>query len=313
MLIDDGLLRKEEGRWVPTGDLSQLAIPGTIQALLTARLDLLSPQERAVIEPASVIGLLFEQAAVEELVPDAVRTEVAAHLGSMTQKQLVRPQPEQELGDFRFHHILVRDAAYQGILKRGRAGLHERFADWAERINRDRNRETEFEEILGYHLEQAHQYLSELGPLDEHGLGLGRRASAHLASAGRRAFARGDMGAAANLLRRAVLLLPERAPERLALLPSLGEAMMETGEFAWAEVFLEEAVEGATALAEERLRADAVLTRLLARHHVATDLAAWRAEVEQTTQELIPRLVELDAHAELAMAWRMVSWVHAPF
>ncbi|MDX6490691.1 MAG: hypothetical protein QOD43_936, partial [Gaiellaceae bacterium] len=56
-----------------------------------------------------------------------------------------------------------------------------------------------------------------------------------------------------------------------------------------------------------------VLTRLLARHHVATDLAAWRAEVEQTTQELIPRLAELDAHAELAMAWRMVSWVHAPF
>ncbi len=303
MLIDDGLLRKEEGRWVPTGDLSQLAIPGTIQALLTARLDLLSPQERAVIEPASVIGLLFEQAAVEELVPDPVRTEVDGHLGSMTQKQLLRPQPEHELGDFRFHHILVRDAAYQGILKRARAGLHERFADWAERINRDRNRQN---------LEQAHQYLSELGPLDEHGLELGRRASSHLASAGRRAFARGDMGAAANLLRRAVLLFPERAPERLALLPSLGEAMMETGEFAWAEVFLEEAVEGATAIADERLRADAVLTRLLARHHVAADLSAWRDEVEQTTVELIPRLLELDAHTELAKAWRMVAWVHAP-
>jgi len=312
MLIDDGLLRKEEGRWVPTGDLSQLSIPGTIQALLAARLDLLSQEERAVIEPASVIGLFFERAAVDELVVDAVRADVETHLGSMTQKQLVRPQPAHELGDFRFHHILVRDAAYQGILKRARAGLHERFADWAERINRDRNRETEFEEILGYHLEQAQQYLSELGPLDEHGLELAGRASIHLAAAGRRAFARGDMGAAANLLRRAVTLLPEGDPDRLALLPSLGEAMMETGEFAWAEVFLEEAVEGATAIAEERLREDALLTRLLARHHVATDLSAWRAEVEQTTDELIPRLMELKAHAELAMAWRMVAWLHAP-
>ena len=71
MMIDDGLLRQEEGRWVPTGDLSDLAIPGTIQALLAARLDLLTPQERAVIEPASVIGLVFEEAAVDELVPDA--------------------------------------------------------------------------------------------------------------------------------------------------------------------------------------------------------------------------------------------------
>src|SRR5205085_879898 len=125
MLIDDGLLRQEQGRWVPAGDLSELAIPPTIQALLAARLDLLSA------------------------------------------------------------------------------------ADWAERINRERQRETEFEEILGYHLEQAYQYLSELGPIDDHGLELGRRGAAHLATAGDRAFARGDMAVAANLLRRAATLLPQ--------------------------------------------------------------------------------------------------------
>jgi class 3 adenylate cyclase/tetratricopeptide (TPR) repeat protein len=312
MLIDDGILRREGDRWIATGDVSELAIPSTIQALLAARLDLLSAEERAVIEPAAVIGLVFEQLAVEDLVPDPVRPEVETHLKSMTQKQLVREQPQQELGDFRFQHILVRDAAYQGILKRARAALHERFADWAERVNRDRNRETEFEEILGYHLEQANQCLSEHGPLDEHGLELGRRGAAHLAAAGRRAFARGDMGAAANLLRRAAFLLPEGSPERLVLLPSLGEAMMETAEFEWAEVFLEEAVEGATAAGDERLRADALLTSLLARHHIETDLGAWCAEVEQTTDEVIPRLMELDAYAELAMAWRMVAWLHAP-
>ena len=312
MLIDDGLLRRESGRWVPVGELSDLAIPGTIQALLAARLDLLSLQERAVVEPASVAGLYFARSAVEELVPEPVRSDVETHLMALRQKQLVRPEATETELDHRFHHILVRDAAYQGILKRARATLHERFVDWAERVNRESGREIEYEEILGYHLEQAHQYLSELGPLDDHGRTLGARAAFRLGAAGRRAFGRGDMGAAANLLRRAVMLLPERDLKRLELLPDLGEALMETGEFAWAEVFLEEAVDGALAVADERLRANAVLTKLLAGHHIATDLSAWRAEVERATTSLIPDLEKREAHAELAKAWRMVAWIHAP-
>ena len=311
MMIDDGLLRQEEGRWTPVGDLSALAIPGTIQALLAARLDLLSVEERAVIEPASVIGLLFERRAVEELVPDAARSEMDRSLLSMTQKQLVRQELEESNADYRFHHILVRDAAYQAILKRARATLHERFADWAEGVNRDRDRGAEFEEILGYHLEQAYLYLSELGPLDDHGIEIGSRAATRLSTAGRRAFARGDMAAAANLLRRTAELLPEREPARLELLPDLSEAMMETGEFAWAEVFLEEALEGATAQGDERLRADALLTRLLVRLRQTGDLEAWRLDVERETSALIPLLKERKDHAELAKAWRMVATIHA--
>ena len=253
---------------------------------------------------------MFEQAPVKELVPEVVRPQVETHLMSMTQKQLLRPQPGAADNDYRFHHILVRDAAYGGILKRARATMHERFADWAERVNRDRGREAQFEEILGYHLEQAYQYLSESGPLNGHGLELGVRAAARLATAGRRAFARGDMSAAANLLRRGTALLPEHEPARLELLPDLGEAMMEIGEFAWAQVYLEEALDGAMAIGDERLRADALLTRLLVRHHATEDLDEWRAEVARETAALIPLLEEREAKAELAKAWRMVAFVH---
>jgi class 3 adenylate cyclase/tetratricopeptide (TPR) repeat protein len=308
MLIDDGLLRREDGRWIPAGDLSDLAIPGTIQALLAARLDLLSLQERAVIEPASVVGLFFAQAAVEALVHDAVRPDIEAHLRAITDKELVHPASTESEFDYRFHHILVRDAAYQGILKRARATLHERFADWAEEVNRTRDRATEFEEILGYHLEQAYTYLNGLGPLDDHGVELGRRGAGKLAAAGRRAFARGDMSAAANLLRRAAALLPKDDRTRLDLLPDLAEALMETGEFAWAEVFVTEALEGAKRLGDERLHAHAVLTNLLVRHHIETDLGP---EVMRTTEELIPKLEVAEMHAELAVAWRMVAYVHA--
>ena len=66
---------------------------------------------------------------------------------------------------------MIRDTAYDGILKRARADLHTRFVAWADLANRDRG--VEFEEILGYHLEQAWTYLSELGPLDERGREIG--------------------------------------------------------------------------------------------------------------------------------------------
>ncbi|TMM33197.1 MAG: guanylate cyclase [Actinobacteria bacterium] len=310
MLVDDEVLRREDGRWEVVGDLAEVAVPPSINALLAARLDLLSAEERAVVEPASVIGGVFVTAAVEALVPEGIGGEVARHLQALVRKRFITPNPAADSDSaFRFHHILVREAAYQGLLKRRRATLHERYADWADEVNRDRERAVEYEEIQGYHLEQAHGYLSELGPLDDHGRELGLRAGIRLSSAGRRAFGRGDMPAAANLLRRAAGLFPEADPRRLELLPSLGEAMMEIGEFAWGELFLNEAVER-TEGGETRLLADAVLTRLVYRSFIVEDLEGWSAEVVSELDRLIPALERVEAHAELAKAWRLLGFVH---
>ena len=292
------------------GEAAIDSLPPTIDALLSARLDSLNGHERAIVECASVIGLVFAHAAVGELVPEAVRPSLDEHLASLESKRLIHRDHRSDDVAWRFDHALIRDAAYGALLKRARASLHERFAEWAEGLNRGRDRETEFEEILGYHFEQAHDYLGELGPLDKHGRELGVRGAARLGSAGRRAFGRGDMPAAANLLRRAATLLDAQDPRRLELLPELGEALMEIGEFAWAELFLDEALEGAIAHADVRLEADAVLTRLLVRHHASTDLDAWREEVDAETQRLIPILEREDADYELAKAWRMVAFVH---
>ena len=222
MLIDEGLIHFEDGCWRAVGDVDRVSVPPTIQALLAARLDYLEPEERAVIEPAAVIGHLFVRDAVEYLAAEDVQPAVGAQLHALTDKQFVQEDrsrpPEEEA--YRFHHILIRDTTYEGILKRARATLHERFVDWADGVNREGA--VEYEEILGYHLEQAHRYLSELGPLDEHGRAIGADASRRLASAGHRAFARGDVPAAANLLRpcrRAAARRP--IPTRLELLPEL--------------------------------------------------------------------------------------------
>jgi len=311
MLIDDGYLRREDGRWIRARDLTQLAVPPTIQALLSARLDLLAREERAVIEPAAVVGGLFQVTAVRALVIEPLREGLPAHLDSLQAKQLIEaehaPVPDDD-GWFRFHHMLIRDAAYQRLLKRTRAVLHERFADWMEAVYGGRERGVEYEEIIGYHLEQAYHYLAELGPLDDHGRTVGVRAAERLGSAGRRAFARADMSAAANLLRRAAELLPTDDPTRLGLLPSLGEALMGIGEFPWAILFLDEAVE--LTRDQPRLHADAIFTRLLVRSHVEENLERWREEVTREAERLIPVLQEQRADAELTKAWRLLGIVH---
>ncbi|MEO7150410.1 MAG: adenylate/guanylate cyclase domain-containing protein, partial [Burkholderiaceae bacterium] len=208
MLIDSGALRDQAGQWVRAEGYGEISVPPTIHALLEARLDKLERKERAAVEPASVIGMEFVRSAVESLAPEAVRPAMSEHLATLTRKQFIDPtaQPESD-ARYRFHHHLVRDTVYNGLLKRARATMHIEFVRWADRVNADRDRALEFEEILGYHLEQAHACLRDLGPLDAIGLAVGADAGRRLSNAGRRAFARGDMHAAASLYRRSVGLL----------------------------------------------------------------------------------------------------------
>jgi class 3 adenylate cyclase len=306
MLIEDGRLRRDNGGWVPEGEVSELELPPTIHALLAARLDLLTREERAVIEPAAVVGSVFARDAVAALVPDVLRPSVDRHLDALVRRHLLERDDESS---YAFHHVLIREAAYNGLLKRTRATLHERFASWAEELNRERDRGMEYEEILGYHLEQAHRYLAELGPLDDHGRDVGMRAAERLTSAGRRAFARNDMAAAASLLRRSVHLLPERDERRLRLLPDLGEALTEIGELAWAELFLTEAVEAAEATRDERLGAEAALALLLQRRH-AERLDRWTSTLLEEADRAIAIFEPLGDHRALARAWRLIMNAH---
>jgi class 3 adenylate cyclase/tetratricopeptide (TPR) repeat protein len=314
MMIDEGTLVRDGDRWSAEPDLDEIAVPPTINALLAARLDLLDKEEKAVIEAASVAGLVFPSDAVRELVSANVGLRLERFLTSLARKHLVHPEPEEAGFDsrFRFDHALIRDAAYQGMLKRTRATLHERFVVWADRVNAERDRATEFEEILGYHLEQAYRNLEQLGPLDEHGRELAVRASERLAAAGRRAFNRGDMPAAANLLRRAVTLLPEGDEARIALLPDLGEALAETGEFAWAEVFLDEAVNsGDTAAGTVASRAAELL--LLRVKGQVGEAERWSDLLIDAATRAIPRFEEAGDDSRLATAWRLLAWAHGTY
>ena len=288
---------------------AELDVPPTILALLAARLDRLAQPERAVLEPAAVAGLTFPRAAVTELVTDEDRPHVPDRLAAVERRRFIHAH-SAVMGDpnsYQFEHILVRDAVYRRLLKRTRAQMHERFVAWADRVNGERA--PEYAEITAYHLEQAHAYLADLGPLDAHGLELGRRAGERLAGAGQRAFARGDMPAAAGLLRRAVDLMPQLDPDRLGLLPDLGEALMDLGEFAEADRVLAGAIAAAETTGDHRLGAEARLGRLLVQLY--GDEQEWGPKALHEAERSI-RIFELVGdQIGLAKAWRIMGSIHA--
>ena len=233
-----------------SGD-GEVAVPPTIQALMAARLDQLEGDERNVLQCGSVEGRVFHRGAVQELSPAEAR--LAARLTALVRKELIRPDKAQLPGEdaFRFRHLLIRDAAYDALPKTTRAELHERYADWLEQHGADL---VELDEMLGYHLEQADRYRRELG---QPGGGLGDRAAAKLAAAGRRALDRGDMDGASNLLERAAALLEEGDKARIELEVDLGEALLESGRLSEAEPLLEETVARAARAGDELVHARA--------------------------------------------------------
>jgi class 3 adenylate cyclase len=120
MLMDDGRLVHDDG-WIIAADLSTLTIPPTIHALLSARLDRLEQEERAVLELAAIVGRQFSSGAIAELSSAEVRTGMGGALRSLTQKELIRPDRVDLSAEdaFQFTHILIRDAAYRGNAQGG--------------------------------------------------------------------------------------------------------------------------------------------------------------------------------------------------
>jgi len=253
MLVDDGVLRRVDGNWETGAELAQVRVPPTISALVAARLDHLEPSERELIGRASVVGKVFQRSAVTELSPPERRDNVGARLMALVRKELVRPDRSTEVGDeaFRFRHILVRDAAYRALPKEQRADLHARFADWLERSAGERL--LEMEELIAYHLEQAHGYRLELGLADEITRALRDRAQARLAGAGRRAMSRQDFPAVESLLARA-LRLTDDDRERLELIFALGQSAFHRGARDELTARFAEAREAAARIGDELAR-----------------------------------------------------------
>ena len=307
MLVDDGLLKREGDRWVASSDLSELPVPSTIHALLAARLDGLPADERAILTSAAVEGAVFHRGAVAALAGPALDPGLEDGLTALIRRDLIRPDEADFAGEeaYGFRHALIRDAAYRSLPKNVRADLHERFAAWLERTARDRQRE--FEEIVGYHLEQAYLYRVSLRSRDARAASLAARASERLEAAARRALVRGDLPAAIGLLQRVSRLLPAADPRRTALLVELGGALIESGRLAEAGRVLDDAERLAAAADDERMASHVLVQqqflRLLHGEEGGLDTAA------RTTARVIPVFERSGDDLGLCHAHRLEAWL----
>ena len=315
MLIDDGVLVRQNGGWTAPGELSSVSVPPSVAALLAARLERLSDEERRTIECASVIGKEFYADAVRYLLPETLGPNASELIMSLGRKELVRSERSSALGDgaFRFRHILIRDAAYQAIPKERRADLHEGFADWIVHVSGERAEEAD--EIVGYHLEQAFRYREALGPLDQDAFELGRRASQRLTAAGRRALARHDARAVINLLGRAESLLDPSTAARVSLLPDLAIALWNGGQVDEAKAIVEEARVRAEELGMPELAMHATLAGYFVTSDVTTSSGIPASPTSErpfdqirTDSERAIRMFEASGDERgLARAWHLIA------
>jgi DNA-binding SARP family transcriptional activator len=267
--------------------------PPSLEALLASRLDRLGPGELAVLQHAAVVGREFPRSAVVHLLSKGEATALQARLRALMRKGLVHGHKP-----LRFHHVLVRDAAYATLPKSQRAKLHARLARWLER------RPGPSDELVGFHLEQAHAYLAELGQPDE---GLRIQAGEKLGAAGLRAWRRADVAAAVNLLGRAVELQPRDEPGRLELLCELGLALRTAGEIARADDVLREAVETAASAGERRIELRARLER--ANVQLSRRPQGSADELLQIATDAIPTFEALGDDRSVGRAWLLAGYV----
>jgi predicted ATPase/class 3 adenylate cyclase len=306
MLIDEGLLRRSEGRWSLTSEAGTLPVPPTIQALLAARLERLPEEERALLARVSIEGTVFHREAMAALAPAALAPIVDRALNALVRRDVIRPD-RSSVGDedaFRFRHILIRDAAYRSLPKETRAELHERFADWLEDVAASRM--DEFEEIVGYHLEQACRFHAELGR--EHGdtTQLVSRGADRLEAAGRRALRRGDRAAAVTLLQRAAALVSSDATRCATLLPDLAGVLIEAGRLADADAVLADARAAAEAAGDEPAAARALVQDQFLRIQLGE--SAGTAEASAVVERVLPVFRAAGAEGGMCSALRLRAW-----
>ena len=232
-LIDQGLLRRDDGSWTMDELPAGFVIPDTVQAVVAARIDLLDPAEKEGLQAASVIGRIFWADPVYELCPDA-----QPDLRQLEQRDFVRLRLGSSIEGEREYvvkHAVTREVAYASIPKARRAHLHAAFAEWAERFG---GRRDEYAAILAHHYAEAASprdadlaWAGEADRLRE----LQQRAIEWLRRAGELAIGRYEIEEGLALLTKAVELGPDRATES-AIWHEIGRAyaLKYDGEPFWA-------------------------------------------------------------------------------
>jgi TOMM system kinase/cyclase fusion protein len=223
MVLESGLLEEREEHYELTGPLPPLAIPTTLHDSLMARLDRLAAV-KAMAQLGATLGREFAYDLLQAVSPwdeDSLRQG----LHQLVAAEFLYQQGLPPQATYRFKHALIRDAAYQSLLRSTRQQYHQRIAQVVE-ARFPELRETQ-PELLAHHYTEA---------------GLSEQAIAYWQWAGQRSIARSAYVEAINHLStglKCLKVLPEtpvRSAQELTLLMALGRALIATKGYAASEV-----------------------------------------------------------------------------
>jgi hypothetical protein len=167
-LRDAGVITVAEGvcRLAPTaGDLRGLALPDTVQGVITSRIDRLPPREQLTLKVASVIGRVFAHRMLRDVHPvEGDRQHLAAALQVLERQELtVQEMPEPDLA-YLFKHVITQETAYSLMPFAQRRELHRAVAGWIER--REGSDLASYYPLLAYHWGRAEDRAKTLDYLE---------------------------------------------------------------------------------------------------------------------------------------------------
>jgi class 3 adenylate cyclase/tetratricopeptide (TPR) repeat protein len=216
-LVETGGLVGEPGRYQLVGAVATSQLPATVQAILAARIDRLSPDLKRLLQAASVVGKDVPLALLEPIAEEAGDTLRAALSRLQTAELLYETRLFPDL-EYTFKHALTHEVAYGGMLQDRRRALHGAVVETIERLYADRL--TEQVELLAHHAVRG---------------GLSDRAVRYLQLAGEKSVGRWASREAAGFFREALGLLaglpetPERLSSALDIHIALGPVLIVLG------------------------------------------------------------------------------------
>jgi class 3 adenylate cyclase/tetratricopeptide (TPR) repeat protein len=263
MLLAEGKLALQGGVYRPVGDLTTLAVPETLTALIASRLDGLEPHDRSLLCDAAVLGQSFTLAGLAA-VSGIPEPELEPRLRALVRRELLTLETDPrspERGQHAFVQALVREVAYNTLARRDRKSRHLAAARFFESLGSD-----EAAGALAGHYLAAHRNASAGAEADA----VAVQARIALRAAAERAVALGSYDQALTFLDQALTVTTDPADEA-ELLERAGDAASAAGHYEAAEAYLRRAISTRREFGDRTAiaRATAALGRAL--------LDGWRA------------------------------------
>ena len=259
MLLAEGRLVPEESAYRPVGDLTTLAVPESLTALITSRLDGIDATDRSLVSDAAVLGQSFTMAGLSAA-SGQDEAELLPRLRTLVRLELLTLEANPrspERGQYAFVQALIREVAYGTLSRKARKTRHLAAARFFESVGSD-----ELAGALAGHYLAAHQYAPEGLEADA----LAAQARVALRAAADRASALGAPEQALAFIEQARSVTRDSA-EHADLLEAAAVAATQRQRFTEAEAFLHDALARREAMGDSHAIARTVvaLARVLIR------------------------------------------------